>query len=139
MSTQRKVVSNYIFMSAELATLPKAENAERTAAMRKALKGAAPAVRDVEGCYAGTTESSFWVTVSTPAETAACIALARQYGQESILFVHPETYAATLSYVHTDGSLSLGTMRSIRRDVAESKYSDAYTLIPGTDWALICE
>ena len=138
MSAQRKTISHYIFMSAELAGVPAGRNVERTNAMRAALKAAVSSVRDVQGCYAGTKEAAFWVSVCSPAEMAACVALARTYGQESILIIHPATYEATLSFVDSDESTPIGTMRSVSTIEAERDYSDAYTLIPGTDHALVC-
>lgn len=126
----------YVLISAELATLDPTENAERTRAMADDLAASALPHKQVQGCYAGTIEASFLVICPDASSYMTLAALGRQFGQESILAVDADDNAR-LDYLASDYSVPVGKMIGVSAATALAEHSEAYTLIPGSDRALV--
>ena len=73
-------------LSAERSELPNEENDFRTGAMHRALTFAQAKFKGVHGVYKGTSESAFVVNAET-VTFGTVLAMARNFGQETILYV----------------------------------------------------
>ena len=129
----------YIVLSAELAGCSDARNSERTQGLRNCLDALPCDYVEARGCYKGASEVSFVVNISTLRERQGStyygglrdvLALADEYGQESVLLVFYGQ--AALYYLSDDTCEALGKVRAstLTEEEAQDEH-DAYTVVGG--------
>lgn len=87
--------------------------------------------KQVNGVYKGQTELSYVISTPTPETLQNVYNLAKQYSQESILFVDADRNAE-LVYINTGKRVALGGFKCVNR--TEAYQNDAFTHDPSTDY-----
>lgn len=114
-------------LSAHYGLISDADNKLRADGLRAYLNLKGYGVKQVLGCYKGEREISFLILGIDESEA---LALARAYGQESVLHVDANR-AASLVYSHADRArLPLGRFQAVPADQVADL--DAYTIDPQT-------
>lgn len=116
----------FIVLSASRAELTPELNAERSALLERQLEARDLSFKRVEGSYNGSREIAFLVLAPDDNALAACYRLARRYGQESVLHVDANRYAALVFLTPDVGGPDIasvsgvGFWRSALQEEAES-------------------
>lgn len=132
----------FTILSASRSELTAELNAERSDLLERQLAARDLSFKRVEGSYKGEREISFLVLTPDDRAESLVLRLARRYGQESVLHVDANRYAALL-FLHPDvggpdvSSVSgVGFWRSAAQAEAESL--EAYTR-DGADYYITSE
>jgi hypothetical protein len=125
------VYNTYVFLSAELACLDRAQNNERTQRLYDMIKSDYRVAIEVAGFYKGASERSFMVWVRNDTDIDVLLGIAASFMQESILVVHGDK---TCQLHYTDGRLfEIGLWTNISEERLH-RYN-SYTKVAGLYYA----
>lgn len=121
----------FIILSASRAELTPELNSERSELLARQLAARDLSFKRVDGVYKGSREISFLVLTPDDNAQAACYRLARRYGQESVLSVDANRYAALVFLTPDMGGADVASVSGVgywrSAAAAEAEALDNYT------------